>query len=364
MSPRIGLLLESDGPGGAEQTVLHLGEELRRRGHEVVHVGPARGSGWLGGEFERRGFATRGISPRAPLDPAFLGTLRRLIRTERLDVVHSHEFTMAVYGAIAARLERRRHVITLHGGTRLTAALRRRIAVRMALELSAAMVAVSESWRKELARALRVQPSRIAVVPNGVPPRPGDRETTRTTLGIRTNELMILAVGNLEPWKGHRFLLEAAAGLPPSVRVVIAGGRGGPEATVLEKLAASDPLRGRVQILLHRTDVPDLLAASDLFVMPSTFEGLPLAVLEAMFAARPVVASRVGGIPEAVRDGEEGLLVPPADPAALAAALRRLLLDPPLRQRLGRAGRARAEARFTVQAMTDRYERLYRGSPG
>lgn len=360
---RIALMLESDGPGGAEQAVLHLGEALRRRGHQVIHVGPAHSIGWLGAEFRARGFESHGVSPRKPVDWKFVTALRRLFRAERVDLVHSHEFTMAVYGSIAARLEGVRHIITLHGGTRLTAARRRRLAVRLALRLSAATVAVSEAWRRNLAGTLGVSASRLITIHNGVPIRPGNRDATRAALGIAPGEVLLLAVGNLEPWKGHRYLLQAAEMLPDCCRIIIAGGRGGAEAPDLSQMAESAGLRGRVQILLERNDVPDLLAAADLFVMPSLFEGLPLALLEAMFAGCAIVASSVGGIPEAIQDGRDGALVPPADPEALRAALGALVYDEPLRARFGTAARARADAEFTIDAMTTGYEALYQAEP-
>jgi glycosyltransferase involved in cell wall biosynthesis len=357
---RIAMLLESDGPGGAENVVLQLSEELRRRGHTVLHVGPEHGLGWLGNEFRARGIETHAISPRSRLDWGFVTRIRRFFRAQRVDVGHSHEFTMAVYGAVSARLEGVRHVITLHGGTRLTAARRRRLAVRLAVSLSAATVAVSEAWRRELAGALGVAVSRLQMIHNGVPSRSGDREATRNSLGIAPEELLILAVGNLEPWKGHRYLLEAVAGLPAHCRLVIAGGRGGSEAPALTELATALELGARFTVLLNRNDVPGLLAAADVFAMPSLFEGLPLALLEAMFAGRAIVASAVGGIPEAVTHGEQGLLVPPADAPGLREALAVLADNESMRHQLGLAAQARAATEFTIGAMADGYERLYR----
>lgn len=357
---RVALMLESDGPGGAENVVLHLAESLHERGHQVVHVGPVHGLGWLGAELRQRGIPSRQVSPSGPTDLGCVARLRRVLREEGVNVVHSHEFTMAVFGAAAARLEGMRHIITLHGGTRLTAAWRRRVAVRAAMKLSAVTVAVSEAWRRDLGRALGVSTGRITTVHNGVPRRAGERERTRRSLGIGPEELMVVAVGNLEPWKGHRVLLEATAGLQVPVRVVIAGGRGGSELPALQALIESQGAGGRVQILLERHDVPDLLAAADLFAMPSLFEGLPLALLEAMFAGCAIVASDIGGIPEAIQHERQGILVPPGDAGSLREGLQRLVFDPVLRRSLATAARERAEAEFTIARMVERYEQLYR----
>lgn len=358
-------LLESDGPGGAETVVLQLSEELRNRGHRVVFVGPERGVGWLGARIREAGVPQATFRLDRPIDPGCVARLAALARGERADVMHSHEFTMAVYGAFAARRAGARHVITMHGNQTMTRALRRRLALRAAFSLSDASVAVSHATKAQLDRDLGLAPGRLGVVLNGVPIRPGARDATRAALGIGPEALVLLAVGNLEERKGHIILLQALAALEGEAlavpwQLVIAGGRGGPERKRLEAFIAERSWGQRVRILTQRSDVPDLLAAADIFTMPSLWEGLPLAMLEAMLAARPIVASETSGIPEAIVHDRDGLLVPPGDVAALATALRALLLDASLRQRLGAAALSRARGEFTIGAMADRYERLYR----
>jgi glycosyltransferase involved in cell wall biosynthesis len=364
---RIAMMLESDGPGGAEIVLMQLSEELARRGHTVVPVGPENRSGWLAGELRQRGFEPEVFHLRSPFDWGCVTGLRKLFRDHQIDVVHSHEFTMAIYGAIAARLERTRHVITFHGSQTMHQALRRRIAVRWAMRNSAATVAISAATRAQLDRDLGLRPGVLGVVLNGVPERAGDGERIRRELGVRPGEIVLLAVGNLDPRKAHIVLLEAlhglgSEGMTAPWRLVIAGGRGGTEKLKLEEFARRHGFADRVHILLQRNDVPDLQAAADIFVMPSLWEGLPLAVLEAMLAGNPVVASRVSGIPEAVGEGEEGLLVPPGEVPALANALRKLIESPDLRREMGERASRRGRAQFTVGAMADNYLRLYRGT--
>jgi len=366
---RIGLWLESDGPGGAEIVVFRMAEELRRRGHHVVPMGPVKGVGWLGAKFRDAGFIPRVYTLRRPLDPMCVGELASHIRKDQLDLVHSHEFTMAVYGAAATLAARRPHVTTMHGSQTMTAALRRRIALRWAFRRSAATIAVSAETRRHLEIALGLSPGVVEVILNGVPDRPGDPIPIRQELGVEPGELLLVAVGNLDARKGHIFLLQAlqqlrAAGLQTPWRVAIAGGRGGDQRELLEAFAREHGFQDRLHLLTHREDIPNLLAAADVFAMPSLWEGLPLALLEAMLAGRAIVASRISGIPEAVTDEVEGLLSTPGEVPSLAAALGRLLPDPGLRARLGTAAQARAHREFTVEAMVDAYEKRYRAALG
>lgn len=354
-------MIESDGPGGAEYTVLNLAEELRRRGHVVCPVVPAEGCGWLAGELRSRGFEPGTFTLRRPLDPRCVAELLRLFRRRRIGVVHTHEFTMAVYGAAAAWIARTPHIITMHGGGYFAGRWRRRAALRWAMRRSHATVAVSGATRAALEEALGPLGTPI-VIPNGVPHRVGHGDGVRRTLGLAPDEPLILSVGNLYPVKGHRVLLEALSLLRTSRpelpwSAAIAGR--GEEEEALRRFAAEHGLADRVHLLGLRDDVPDLLAAAEIFVLPSLSEGLPLALLEAMTAGKAIAASRVGGIPEAARPEREALLVPPRDPHALAAALGRLVADPALRGRLAAAARRRMRTGFSLEAMTRAYERLY-----
>jgi glycosyltransferase involved in cell wall biosynthesis len=361
---RIAMMLESDGPGGAEMMVLRLSEELRRRGHTVVPVGPEHGIGWLGDHFRRAGFKPEVFRLRRPIDPGCVRGLVDLFREHRIDAVHSHEFTMAVYGAAASQLLNLPHVITMHGGLNVGKTLRRRIALRWAMRHSDQMVMVSKATQRQFATALSVHESKFVVVPNGIPPASGDSGGVRAEFGIDEGDTVLLAVGTLERHKGHQVLLDALARLesvtlPSRWRLIIAGGRGGDQHQSLLDSIRNNGWDDRVRIVLDRNDVADLLALADVFVMPSVWEGLPMALLEAMLAGKAIVASAIAGIPEAIVSGREGLLVPPADVAALADALRLLLANAAHRAVLGRAAAERARRDFTIAVMADRYQALY-----
>lgn len=357
----IALLIESDGPAGAETMMLHLAEALRDRGHAVCPVVPGNGCGWLASEFRRRGFAPELFVIERYLDWRCLWGLAKTLRRRRVEIVHSHDFMMAVYGAAAAAMLRRPHVITMHGSRYFAERWSRRVALRWAASRSSAAVAVSAELQAGLVTALRLPRATFRVVHNGIRPGVGSAEGVRRELGIGTEEPLIVAIGNLYPVKGHVVLLQALRALP-GCHVAIAGR--GEEEAALHAYAVQHGLAPYVHLLGYRADVADLLAAADVFALPSLSEGVPLALLEAMFAGKGIAASGVGGVPEVVTAEREALLVPPQDPQALATALGRLLEDHTLRQRLGEAARRRAEWAFTVDTMVDGYLRLYAGAVG
>jgi glycosyltransferase involved in cell wall biosynthesis len=210
----------------------------------------------------------------------------------------------------------------------------------------------------------RVAPERIRVIWSAVDPealRPSaTREVLRAQLGAGPEMPVLLVAANLVRRKGVDVLLAAVAALAPRSRSTLWVAGDGPERAELESAAARLGIAERVRFLGRRSDVPDLLEACDVFVLPARQEGLGVAALEAMARGRPVVASAVGGLAEIVIPERTGLLVPPDDAAALAAALDRLLADPGLARRLGAAGAARVAEHFLAEQMVSAYEALYR----
>jgi glycosyltransferase involved in cell wall biosynthesis len=178
----------------------------------------------------------------------------------------------------------------------------------------------------------------------------------RAELAQGSRHRIVLTVARLDPQKGHNMLIAAASAVPDAVFVCAGAGS---QRAALEAEARARGVAGRLRFLGHREDIPALLAASDVVVLPSLYEGLPLAVLEGMAAGKPVVATAIGGTDEAVVDGETGLLVPGSDPAALAAAIRRVLDNPAFARTLGEAGRARVITHFSSATMVARVEDVY-----
>lgn len=341
---------------------LQLSEALQARGHSVYPVLGDEGCGWLEDEFQERGIQFERAHHNAQFDPVCLSKIVALMKRRSIDVVHSHEFVMTVYGAAATLLHRVPQVITLHGSRYHEGTRRRHAALRWACRRSAYTGTVSSATRDMYAESLDFPPASISVIPNGVRPQIGDGSVVRAELGLDDRESLILAVGNLYPVKGHSVLVQALTQLHRTApdlpwRLAVAGR--GDEEERLSTLTHEGGISDRVHLLGFRSDVADLLAAAQLFVMPSLSEGLPLALLEAMFAGKAIVASDVGGIPELIRDKQEGLLVPPRDPLALGQAVEKLLGDSHIRQELGEAARQRARSHYTIEAMTDAYEAVY-----
>jgi glycosyltransferase involved in cell wall biosynthesis len=357
---RIAHLIESDGPGGAERMLAHVATTLQAAGAWNVVLLPARGEGWLAGELQRSGVEIEHFHLDRPFSPACTLALETAFQRHRVAVAHSHEFTMAVYGAWASWRAGIPHVITMHGSRYYAGRLRRRLAMRAAVALSGRTVAVSRQLARHVSQDLWVPLSRVAMIPNGVPWVKPERTTLREELGLGPADRLLVSVGNLYPVKGHRHLVDALArlaGRHATLHVAIAG-RGEMEAE-LSARARDHGLAGRVHLLGLRSDIAALLSAADVFVLPSLSEGLPLALLEAMFAGCPIVASDVGEVGAALAHGEAGMLVPPGDPAALAEALDALLGAPDRARAMGARAASRAAAEYDIARMVNRYVDTY-----
>jgi glycosyltransferase involved in cell wall biosynthesis len=293
------------------------------------------------------------------------------LRQQRPAILHTYLFHANLLGRVLGRLAGVPLVICSERTMQTESKARYRLN-RWTVGLADRVVAVSASVADFCIDHVGLPADKLVVIPNGVDlpvEPPASRQETRAELALSAAEGLDLppdapvigAVCRLDPLKGLNFLLQALARLA-GVWLVVVGD--GPERDRLVALTVELGLAGRVCWAGQRRDVSRLLSAFDLFVQPSLHEGLPNAVLEAMAAGLPVVATAVGGTPEAVVDGVTGLLVPPADVEALAQALAGLLADPERRQRLGRAGRQRVAEHFSLAQMVAKTERLYRDLSG
>jgi glycosyltransferase involved in cell wall biosynthesis len=324
--------------------------------------------GWLRARCEQVGLETHIVPIAGVLDVRWLRQFSRLVRDRDVGLIHAHEFGANTYGTLAGRLTRVPVIATVHGRSYYADWGYRRLAYRI-VSRAAGMVTVSKDLKRFVVERTGASARRVRVVYNGIgllgPVSAEARARLRAELGIRDGERVVTVVGNLYDVKGHRYLLEAAPSVLracPSTVFLIAG-RGEREAALREQ-ATSLGIGTRVRFLGFRQDVPALLAICEVFVLPSLSEGLSVAVLEAMAAAKPVVTTRVGGNPELVVDGQTGVLVEPADPPRLASAVTRILADPVEARRLGENGLSRVRSRFTIGAMVRAYEAIYDAALG
>jgi glycosyltransferase involved in cell wall biosynthesis len=355
--------------GGTELNALRTAERLDRRRFSVSVV-CIRESGPLMARYKSAGIPVHTFPMRS-----FLGLeamqqavrLIRLLRQERAEIVHSHDAYTSVYGTICARLAGVRGVIASRRSW-YSPHLKGRIlrANRVAYRLADRVLGNSPSVSRLVESEGGISASRIVTIPNFLDPEsfepmpPADRRRMLDELGVPADAFVIGIVARLSPVKDHATLLRAIASLRdriPGLRCVLIGD--GPERGAIEALADSLGIRDIVHLAGERSQPPNLHGLFDVSVLCSTTEAFPNSVLEAMAAARPVVATDVGGTPDAVHQGTTGLLVPPGDPSRLAEAILRLYDEPALRTKLGNAGHAAARAGYSADAVIRQVEALY-----
>jgi glycosyltransferase involved in cell wall biosynthesis len=287
--------------------------------------------------------------------------LVRFMRAERVDILHTHKFGSNVWGSLL-RGPARVPIMIAHEHTWSYEGQpwRRVLDRELIARRSDRFLAVSQLDRQRMIDIEHIDPERVNVVTVGIPDRSASGGDVRAELGIKPADPVLVSVGHLRPQKALEVLLDAAAQLRqshPHLRVLIAGE--GSERPQLEARIRAQGLEHTVSLLGRRHDVMDVLEAADVTVCCSDFEGTPLAVLEYMAAAKPVVATRVGGLPDIVRDGFNGLLVNPRAPSELADRVEELLGDPGLRRRLGDNARQLQQAEFTFQVTLRHIEQIY-----
>jgi glycosyltransferase involved in cell wall biosynthesis len=369
---------DSEAFGGTERALLQLlGGLDRARWRPVLFHADSPGASQLAGEARALDVPTYGIAAgrrdsgvlpsersesrnlQVARGIASMAPIARALRRERASVFHAHQIwsLSCRYGIVAAALARVRARIA-------TAQLFVEMPPLLGIDLQHALltrclhrhVAVSRFVASRLRDRFHVPPGKIVVIPNAATMGATARPAPRSELARDVGGPVVLTVARLDGQKGITHLLDAVATLP-NASFAIAGD--GPNRAALEQRAATLGVSDRVRFLGHRHDVPALLAAADLFVLPSLYEGLPLSVLEAMAAGVPVVATAIGGTDEVVRDGETGTLVPPANSEALAAAIGRALADRDRASRLALAARSLVAREYSVASMVGSVSRLY-----
>ena len=355
---------DSEAFGGTERALLQLiGGLDRARWRPVLFHAAVPGATQLRDEAVALGVPAHAVphANRPSRGIAGITPLVRALRQERAMVFHAHQIwsLSCRYGIVAAALARVPARVA-------TAQLFVEMPPLLGIDLQHGLltrclhrhITVSGFVAERLRSRFAVPASKIRIVPNAaaasVDVRPDPKLRAELTEGGRRP--LVLTIARLDAQKGITHLLDAAASVPNAF-FAIAGD--GPDRASLEAHASSLGITERVRFLGHRRDVPGLLAIADLFVLPSLYEGLPLAALEAMAAGVPVVATAIGGTSEIVRDGETGTLVPPADGAALAAAIARVLSDRERTTRLASAARALVQREYSVESMVRSVSAVY-----
>jgi sugar transferase (PEP-CTERM/EpsH1 system associated) len=367
---RILHVIETLEVGGAEAVVAnivnHASPGIRAGVCCLMHAGPIASRIHPGIEIIEMGKAQHGNDYRIPF------RLAKILRTRNVDIVQSHDWGTLLETTLAATLAGVTAIHMAHGPSihypandRWTSLKRylRRTAERLASLKIKCAIAVSEVVRQELINNVGIPEKKVVLIHNGINLKTvtQDSAVKRAELNISPEDILLITVGRLAEIKNYSLLLNALAlsiKHEPKLKLIMVGD--GPDRGRLEENTRILGLSGRVIFLGNRDDVRDWLAASHIFVLPSFYEGISIALLEAMAAELPVIATRVGGNPEVVKNDVNGLLIESGNVKELSGALLRLARDSELRERMGLAARTCVEAEFDLKKSIRQYENLYR----
>lgn len=359
-------LIDSLNVGGAETLAISFVRRYDREKFEltIAYLQSIAGSA-IQQQLEDAGIRLVPLHARNLRDVSAFRRLLRFLREEKIDVVHAHLTYSATWASLASRLTGIPSIATLHVAPpsgRDRRALRDRLMRFVVNRWATLVVMVSDALKNDYVAAGGLSAKKMRTVHNGIELQrfERDRAECRARLGrelqIPEASLVVVTVSVLREGKGIEVLLDAATRVPEARFLIVGDGAKRDE---WKQLATRLGVAGRVHWAGHRSDVDALLAGCDLFVHPSLADALPTVLMEAMAARLPVVASNVGGIPEIVEVEATGRLVPPGDPARLAAEITDLLRDPVRRDRMGAHARVVAEKRFSTDSWIARLERVY-----
>ncbi len=361
---RILQMIDGLNVGGAEILLRDLAYELQEAGYHVSVC--YRTHGPVAHDITTMGIPLTRLRRLARVDPTLLFQMCQVIRRERPQVVHTHLIKSDFFGRLAARLCGVPVVVsTLHNCDAWAANPLLARTYMLSTLFADELIAVSDEVRTFAIEQMGISATKIHTIPNGVSMARFEQQSTagqavRRELGIADDAPTVGIIARLMPQKDHATFLAAAAQIHqamPQARFLVVG-----DGRLRETLIAQATDLGLNQAVIFcglRSDIPDVLDTLDLLVFSSRWEGLPVALLEGMAAARPVVATAVGGVPGVVIDGHTGLLVPPGDPGSLAQACIRLLHNPDERIRMGQAGRLRVETEYSMHAMLQQTIEVY-----
>jgi glycosyltransferase involved in cell wall biosynthesis len=357
-------LISSGGVYGAEKMLMALARALEHKGcHSIVgvfdnvHVGPTP----VIQEMATQHLAVESFPCKGRLDWKTVTAIREYIRRSRIDVVHTHGYKADIYGYLATRRPATPILATSHYWTRRTTALRFYAFVdQLLMRRFDKVVAVSDQIADSIV-ASGTPRKKVVTIDNGIDLLPFCNATPCLRHPPATSESTVIgSVGRLVKQKGYDYLLRAVPGILrkfPNTAFIVVGE--GPERPQLEALAEELGIRGKVNFIGERRDMPDVYASFDIFVLPSIDEGMPIALIEALASGRPLIATRVAAVPKLIIHEKTGILVEPKDSQALEEAVCRLLGDRTLQNRLGECGRAWAAEHYSAERMAETYLQMY-----
>lgn len=349
------------GVGGSERLAWQIAGALNRGGRYRCLLYAVEQGGPMAGMLEAEGIEYRTFSRARRIDGPLIARLARRFRRDCVKVVHTHHVGQLLHAGVAARLAGAKVVHTEHECYSLS---RKRILLllRALSTLVHVVTGVSGPVTEFLRCRVGIPAAKLGTVSNGVDIARFQtaRGLDRSVLGCAADDVVIGCIARLEPEKGHLALLKAFSRLRsghPHVKLLVVGEGG--ERSRLERTAEALRLDGSIRFLGVREDIPQVMAACDLIALASIREGLPLVVLEAMAAGKPVVATAVGAVSEAVQDGSTGLLVPPDDAASLEIALKGLVTDGERRRMMGERALTRVRSRYSFDRSAEAYRTIY-----
>ncbi|AKV94699.1 glycosyl transferase [Marinobacter sp. CP1] len=356
-------LIDTTGPGGAETVFTSLLENLDKGSFR--HFVVLRGEGWVADQVKGLGLSPLILDSKGSFNIRYLISLIKLIKRERIDLIHAHLLGSNVYGAASAIICRKAMIATFHGNVDV-AANERLIKTKFRLINigSRAIVCVSKRLQEELSARSPISEKKLRLIYNGVDPARFSRNTRgslRQELGLPAEAIVIISVGNVRAAKGYQVLIKAAEKIhlsEPTVHFVVVGHK---REDLYQQLVAQmkeAKVESNVHFLGFRSDTSELLPQADMFLLPSTSEGFSISTVEAMMAGVPVIATRSGGPEEILVDGITGLLIPTEDPGGIVSAIRRLE-DKQFASRLAHAALRESTKRFSKASMIQAYEKLY-----
>lgn len=350
--------------GGVQQMILNLFKGLNRDIFEPVALA-IENTGAIGSEIEKAGFRVINLGMHRS-SFSFLSIIKALYKTFREEnphIVHGSSYYPSVYARVAARLAEVPVLISHEHTVFQKTRPKRQMIGHLISKFTDKHIAVSEEVKRHSIKYYRIIPEKIEVIYNGVDTEyfapELSKEDAKKNLNIEPDSFVIGYVGRLDPEKGHRYLFEALRLLKekfPLKAVMVGTGRGEKE---VRNQAEKSEVDGIVNFLGLQRNIPEILSAFDVFVLPSIQEGFSNALVEAMAMGCPAVATDISGNKEAIVDGIEGFLVPPGKPDAIASAVERLLSDKGLGIRMSMSARKRVEEHFSLKRHVEQMENLY-----